>query len=312
VDVDAPALEDATQNLRRVHRPRFDATYFSMQERALVKAGKGLSSPDYIRKRMRDIPTRLNENGVDQFGFDPEYAAKMVPTLAWIYENYFRVEQHNVDLIPDGRCLLISNHSGQLPIDGVMIGMSLFLERTKPRVCRAMIEKFVNALPIVSTFMSRMGQITGTPDNCRRLLDAEESILVFPEGIRGINKLFHERYQLKPFGLGYMRLALEMKAPIVPVAVVGAEEQAPSLMNLKRVGKLFGLPSMPITPLMALGPIGMLPLPVKYRIYFGEPLYFEGDHNDEDSEIALKSAKVERAIKDMLERGLRERKNIFW
>ncbi len=283
-----------------------------MQNRALVRARGSFASADYVRRRFRDIPTRLNENGVDQFGFDPEFAARMAPMLAWVYEHYFRVEPYDVDRVPDGRCLLISNHSGQLPIDAVMIGLSVFLERTRPRVCRAMVEKFVSDLPFVSYFMERMGQITGTPDNCRRLLDAEEAILVFPEGVRGINKLFHERYQLKPFGLGFMRLALETKTPIVPVAVVGAEEQAPAIMNFKRIGKLFGLPAMPITPLMALGPIGLLPLPVKYRIYFGEPLTFTGDPNDEDAEIAHKAKQVERAINGLLERGLRERKHIFW
>jgi len=283
-----------------------------MQDQALVRARGGFASADYVRSRFRDIPTRLNENGVDQFGFDPEFAAKMSPMMAWVYEHYFRVEQHGVDQVPDGRCLLIGNHSGQLPIDAMMIGLSVFLERKKPRIPRAMVEKFVTDMPFVSYFLERMGQITGTPDNCRRLLSAEEAILVFPEGARGINKLFHERYQLKPFGLGFMRLALEMKTPIVPVAVVGAEEQAPAIMNLKRIGKLFGLPALPITPMMALGPLGLLPLPVKYRIYFGEPMSFSGDPNDEDAEIALKAKQVERAIKDLLERGLRERKHIFW
>jgi 1-acyl-sn-glycerol-3-phosphate acyltransferase len=283
-----------------------------MQDRALVRARGGFASADYVRRRFRDVPTRLNENGVDQFGFDPEFAARMGPMMAWVYEHYFRVEQHGVDNVPDGRCLLISNHSGQLPIDAVMVALAVFLERQKPRIPRAMVEKFVNDLPFVSFFLERMGQITGTPANCRRLLSAEEAILVFPEGVRGINKLFHERYQLKPFGLGFMRLALEMKTPIVPVAVVGAEEQAPAIMNFKRIGKMFGLPALPITPLMALGPVGLLPLPVKYRIYFGEPMTFTGDPNDEDAEIAVKAKQVERAIKDLLEHGLRERKHIFW
>ena len=285
-----------------------------MNDTALVRRrGSGaFSSRDYIRRRFRDIPTRLNENGVDQFGFDPEFAAKAGPYMGWVYENYFRVEQHGVDNVPDGRCLLISNHSGQLPFDAGMITMAVFLERTKPRICRAMIEKFVTDLPFVSYFMERCGQLIGTPDNCRRVLEAEEAILVFPEGVRGINKLFHERYQLKNFGLGFMRLALETKTPILPVGVIGAEEQAPSLANLKKVAKLFGLPALPITPTLLLGPLGLLPLPTKYRIYFGEPMMFDGDPNDEDEAIEQKVQQVKGAVKQLLERGLRERKHIFW
>lgn len=285
-----------------------------MQSRALVpQRGSGpFSSSEYIRRRFADIPTRLNENGVDQFGFDPEFAAKVGPFMAWVYENYFRVEQHGVDNVPDGRCLLIGNHSGQIPIDAMMIAMAVFLERAKPRIPRAMIEKFVTTLPFVSYFFERCGQLIGTPDNCRRVLAADEAILVFPEGARGISKLFHERYQLKSFGLGFMRLALETKTPIVPIAVVGAEEQAPAVFNLKKVAALFGLPALPITPLMLLGPLGLVPLPTKYRIYFGEPLSFSGDPNDDDAEIEAKVKVVEDAIKALLERGLRERKHIFW
>jgi 1-acyl-sn-glycerol-3-phosphate acyltransferase len=278
----------------------------------LISARQSGFSRDYIRSRFRDLPTRLNENGVDQFGFDPEVAAKAGPYLAWVYENYFRVKQFGVDNVPDGRVLLIGNHSGQLPYDAAMINMAVFLERKKPRIVRAMIEKFVHDLPFVSVFFERCGQIIGTPDNCRRVLSAEEAILVFPEGARGINKLFHERYQLKPFGLGFMRLALETNTPIVPVGVVGAEEQAPAIANLKKVAKLFGLPALPITATMALGPLGLLPLPTKYRIYFGEPMQFTGDPNDEDAEVETKVRKVRTEIEKLLERGLREREHIFW
>lgn len=267
------------------------------------------SSREYIEARFREVTTRLNENGVDQFGFDPEFAAKVVPYLAWIYQHYFRVESHGVDVIPDGRCLIVSNHSGQLPFDAGMITMAAFLERKKPRVLRAMIEKFVTTLPFFSFFFERCGQLIGTPDNCRRVLNAEEAILVFPEGVRGINKLFNERYVLKPFGLGFMRLALETNTPIVPCAVIGAEEQAPALFNLRGVARLLGLPNLPITTNLL---TGMLPYPTKYRIYFGEPLTFSGDSNDEDAEIALKVRDVELAVQRMLEEGLRARKHIFW
>lgn len=281
-----------------------------MTDQALVPArsDKKLYDMRFVRERLGRVPTRLNENGVDQFGFDPKLAAKVAPIFAWIYQHYFRVEQHDVNRVPDGRCLVVGNHSGQLPFDAMMINMAVFLERAEPRILRAMIEKFVTTLPYVSYIFERCGQIIGTPDNCRRLLAAEEGILVFPEGVRGINKLFHQRYMLQEFGLGFMRLALETGTPIVPVATVGAEEQAPALFNLKTIGKALGLPSLPV----ALGIASVLPYPTKYRIYFGEPMYFTGDPNDEDSEIRIKVKQVEDAIRALLERGLRERKHIFW
>jgi 1-acyl-sn-glycerol-3-phosphate acyltransferase len=149
------------------------------------------------------------------------------------------------------------------------------------------------------------------PENARRLLDLGEAILVFPEGARGISKSFTERYKLGEFGLGFMRLALETGTPIVPVAVIGAEEQYISLGNFGSLAKAFGMPNFPILPQLLL-PGGQLPLPTKYRIYFGEPMSFDGDPDDDDAVIEEKVAKVRGTIQSMLNRGLKERRSIFW
>jgi 1-acyl-sn-glycerol-3-phosphate acyltransferase len=146
----------------------------------------------------------------------------------------------------------------------------------------------------------------GTPENCRRLLAAGETIMVFPEGTRGLNKTFDKRYQLQDFGLGFMRLALETQTPVVPVAVVGAEEQAPALLDLKKAAKLIGFPALPITPTVV-----PIPLPVKYRLYFGEPMLFSGSREEEDGELARKVAEVKARIQEMLQHGLSQRKGIF-
>jgi 1-acyl-sn-glycerol-3-phosphate acyltransferase len=174
-------------------------------------------------------------------------------------------------------------------------------------------EYWLPTVPFVNVLMSRTGSVVGTPKNCTDLLQAEEAVVAFPEGIRGMNKLFSERYRLQRFGSGFMRLALATQTPIVPVAVVGSEEQAPAIANLTRFGQLLGLPAFPITltfPL--LGPLGLLPLPVKYRIYFGKPLRFEGNPDDEDAVIEKKVAKVVETIQSMLDRGLRARPGIFF
>jgi 1-acyl-sn-glycerol-3-phosphate acyltransferase len=259
------------------------------------------------KERLQALSRTGNEYGVDPFGFNLDYSLSALAPFFWLYRHYHRVETFGIEKVPKGRVLLISNHSGQLPMDGAMIGVSLLLEADPPRAIRSMVEKWVPSLPYVSTFMARVGQIVGTPENCRRLLESDEAILVFPEGVRGLGKLWPQRYQLQDFGLGFMRLALETNTPIVPIAVVGAEEQAPALVDVKPLAKLLGFPSFPLTV------TGLpLPLPTKYRLYFGEPLRFTGRSDDEDSELDKKVRTVKTAIQSMLNQGLKERRSVFW
>lgn len=257
--------------------------------------------------RLAAVRRPENEYGVDPFGFNLDYALSVVAPVLWLYKHYFRVETHGIEKVPRGRVLLIANHAGQLPFDAAMIAVSLLIDGQPPRAVRSMVEKWAVSLPYVSTLFARMGQIVGTPENCRRLLQNDEAILVFPEGVRGIAKLWPQRYQLQDFGLGFMRLALETNTPIVPVAVIGSEEQAPALMQLRPVAKLLGFPAFPITP------TGLpIPLPTKYRIYFGEPMHFTGNADEEDAEIEKKVRQVKATIQAMLNEGLRDRKHIFW
>jgi 1-acyl-sn-glycerol-3-phosphate acyltransferase len=259
------------------------------------------------KERLQALTRTGNEYGVDPFGFNLDYSLSALAPFVWLYRHYHRVETFGVEKVPGGRVLLVSNHSGQLPMDGAMIAVALLLEADPPRAIRSMVEKWVPSLPYVSTFMARVGQIVGTPENCRRLLEADEAILVFPEGVRGLGKLWPQRYQLQDFGLGFMRLALETDTPIVPIAVVGAEEQAPALVDVKPVAKLLGFPSFPLTV------TGLpLPLPTKYRIYFGDPLRFTGRADDEDSELDKKVRTVKTAIQGLLNQGLKERQGVFW
>ncbi|HET6611485.1 MAG TPA: lysophospholipid acyltransferase family protein [Kofleriaceae bacterium] len=265
--------------------------------------------PD-LRARQNALVLHENELGFDPFGLSRKSLRYAVLLSRWLYRDYFRTEVTGIDNLPGhGRVLLVANHSGQLPFDGLVIGAAAFFDKSPPRIVRSMIEKFVPTLPFASTVLSRWGQITGTPENCRRLLESEEAILVFPEGVRGISKGFSQRYKLQEMGLGFMRLALETKTPIVPVAVIGGEEQAPAI-NFKRVAKLMGLPALPVVPYPPFVPI--LPLPVKYRLYFGEPLTFEGDADDDDEVLAAKVQAVKSRIRSMLHLGLRARKHVFW
>lgn len=265
---------------------------------------------DEIDARLARIPKHVNEAGVDPFGFDPATARYALVAAAFLYRYYFRVQATGLERLPPGRLLFIANHSGQIPLDGAMLGTALMLEPEPPRFPRSMVERWSAELPFVSVFFPRVGQVIGSPENARRLLENDEVIVVFPEGSRGISKTFDQRYQLVDFGLGFMRLALETRTPIVPVSIVGAEEQYPSFANVRPLAKLLGMPAFPLIPQALVGMV--LPLPVRYRIHFGEPLSFEGDPDDDDAVIEQKVWVVKQTIQSMLHAALKERKSIFF
>jgi 1-acyl-sn-glycerol-3-phosphate acyltransferase len=240
-----------------------------------------------LRARLARVTTRRNEYGYDPFGADPELLAPLMLPMALVYRYWLRVETHGIERVPPGRVLLIGNHAGNtFAWDGAMLGLSLLLEAEPPRLVRGMAEYYLPQIPFFGVLMHRSGSVVGTPWNCVQLLENDEAVVVFPEGARGFVKPFHRRYQLQRFGLGFLRLALETDSPIVPVGIVGSEEQSPAFADVKWLGRLVGSPAFPITPLFPwLGLAGFLPLPVKFRIRFGTPLRFEGDPNDDDAAI---------------------------
>jgi 1-acyl-sn-glycerol-3-phosphate acyltransferase len=266
-----------------------------------------------IDERMSRIPTRLNAYGYDAWGFHTETAKHALAFMALLYRHWFRVETHGIRNVPPGRALVISNHAGQVALDAAMIGAACFFEAEPPRIIRGMGEYWLPTVPFVNEIMVRTGSVVGVRKNCIDMLEQGELVIAFPEGIRGMNKLIWERYQLQEFGHGFIRLALETDTPIVPVAVVGSEEQAPAIANLMPLARLLGMPAFPITLTWPwLGALGMLPLPVKYRIYFGEPMRITGTPNDEDEVIAEKVDQVKARIASMLADGLAARRSVFW
>ncbi|MCX7944146.1 MAG: acyltransferase family protein [Deltaproteobacteria bacterium] len=266
-----------------------------------------------IDEKIKKLPTPVNEFGYDPFGFKPEILRYAALPAYIIYKYYFRVQVFGIENVPERNVMFVANHAGQLPFDGFLIAASLLLEKDPPRLVRSMVERWAPTLPFVSTFFARTGQIVGTPENAIKLLNMNESLLVFPEGVKGINKTFNKRYQLQEFGTGFMKIAMETKTPIVPIAVIGSEEQQPSFANLKRIGALFGMPAFPITPTFPwIFPIGILPYPVKYRLHFGKPMYFtESIEGDED--VLIKNVtEVRTTLQSMIYSGLKQRRSIFW
>ena len=262
-----------------------------------------------IKDRIDTIARQqTNEFGVDQFGFDAKSLFSIAPLAVWLYRHYFRCETFGMENIPQGRMMVVANHSGQLPFDGAMIITSFILEATPPRLLRGMVERWSSEIPFISTFMSRVGQVVGSPSTCKRLLDQNEAVIVFPEGVAGIAKLFTERYRLSKFGTGFMRIALSARAPIIPVALIGAEEQAPAIANFATFGKKLGMPALPLV----FPQILPLPLPVRYRIYVGKPLNFLGDGTEDDDEIGAMVKETKNTIQEMINDGLKRRKNIFF
>jgi 1-acyl-sn-glycerol-3-phosphate acyltransferase len=261
--------------------------------------------------RLARVPLALSAAGVDPFGLDPQWTKWTLASVAFLHRHYFRTEVFNANHLPQGRVLLVANHSGQIPMDAALIGASLFMDVEPPRFMRAMVEKWTQTLPFVSMLFSRVGQVVGVPENARRLLEQGEALLVFPEGARGISKTFDKRYQLADFGLGFMRLAIETETPIVPVAVIGGEEQYISVANIESIAKVLRMPAFPVMPQLLL-PGGQLPFPTKYRIYFGEPMYFGGDPDDDDAVIEEKVWLVKATVQSMVNRGVKARKNVFW
>lgn len=260
---------------------------------------------DEVARKVAQAPMELNAYGYDPWGFNTAVARRTLVVMALMYRYYFRACTYGIENMPPGRVLVISNHAGQIAIDATMIGTATLLEGKPPRIVRGMGEYWLPTLPLINVLMVRTGSVVGTPKNAVDLLEHGEAVIAFPEGVRGMNKSFSERYKLKEFGLGFMRLALQTQTPIVPVAVVGSEEQAPSFGNFKPLARLLGMPAFPLV-------ITPFPFPVRYHIYFGEPMEFRGNPNDEDQVIEEKVEQVKAKIRSMIEAGLRRRRSVFF
>lgn len=278
-----------------------------------LNPGPGMKLRQYLKKRI--VPEAVDRQvdrmrkvtgslGHDPWGFQ-EDAAKIGMTLVRpIHDYWFRVDSRGEECVPDeGPVLLVANHSGQLPLDGLMIGYTLANRARNPRLPRAMIERFFPTVPWLGNLLNQVGAVLGDPANCARMLENGEAVIIFPEGIRGSGKPYRERYQLKRFGSGFMRLAMEHNATVVPVGVVGCEETMPAFGNVRPLARWLGVPYVPVAAPVV--------LPSRVLLRFGEPMHFQPDPEMTEETMARHVDRVRSAISDLIDQGLSERERVF-
>jgi len=247
---------------------------------------------DRVASALRFLRRRLTgEYEVDEFGFDPDLTDNLLlPPLRLLYERYFRVECFGVENLPiDGGALVVANHSGTLPVDSLMLSVAVHDETPAHRHLRLLGADLVFRIPVLSELARKGGTTLACNPDAERLLRSGEYVGVFPEGFKGVGKAYRDRYKLQRFGRGgFVSAALRTGAPIVPVAIVGAEEIYPIVANVRPLARILGLPYVPVTPLFPwFGPLGLLPLPSKWLIQFGEPIETASRSDEADDPIVV-------------------------
>lgn len=288
----------------------------SAKESAVTSAREVLES-EYYRKNWGRGAIRQRTFDVDDFGLDPDFERKVRPAVDFLFKRYFRVEVEGVRHVPDhGRGVVVANHSGALPFDGVMLRHAITTRHSSRDDLRWLAEDFSFYLPFLGVAVNRMGAVRACPENATRLLEREHLVGVFPEGVQGMKKLYKDRYRLRRFGRGgFVRLALQTQSPIIPCAIVGAEETHPILFRFDNLSTILGLDYLPITPTFPwLGPLGLIPAPTKWRILFGEPMSVEeyGPEAAQDHVLVGRlTEQVRQTISGMLQTALRRRRSIW-
>jgi 1-acyl-sn-glycerol-3-phosphate acyltransferase len=281
------------------------AKEIAVQALANASVGKALGTAQGLLGALSVGLGMGGSTALDEYGRDAELVGGLQPLLDFLYERYWRVSVQGVDQIPMGGAILVANHSGALPYDGLVAAQALQRERPDLREPRWLVEDQIFHAPVLGTLLNRLGAVRASPENALRLLDEQRPVLVFPEGYQGLSKPFAQRYQLKRFGRGgFVKLALRTGAPIIPVAIVGSEETSPLLGRIP--AGFLGVPYVPLTSPM--------PLPARWTLRFGEPIAMEGlgpDAAEDLAEVQRLTERTREAIMGMLQALLRERRSVF-
>ncbi|MFE3198680.1 1-acyl-sn-glycerol-3-phosphate acyltransferase [Embleya sp. NPDC059237] len=273
------------------------------------RAADGLA---FLRRRI------TGEYEVDEFGFDPELNDKLMAALRVVYEQYFRIEVSGLEHIPaEGGALIVANHSGTLPVDALMTQVAVHDHHPARRNLRLLAADLVFQLPLVGSVARKSGHTLACHADAERLLGKGELVGVWPEGYKGLGKPFAERYKLQRFGRGgFVSAALRTGVPIVPCSIVGAEEIYPMVGNARTLARLLNLPYFPITPTFPLlGPLGLVPLPTRWRIEFGAPIHTDAypeEAADDPMVVFNLTDEVRETIQHTIYRLLMQRRSVFF
>jgi 1-acyl-sn-glycerol-3-phosphate acyltransferase len=275
---------------------------------------------NYTAKYNVDLAKRryTGEYETDEWGLDWEFLDAARPFFAFLYKVYWRAEITGIEHIPvDGRALLVANHSGQVPWDAAMVAAAVLTDHPAQRLVRTLYTDWFPTVPFLSHMLVKLGQAVGTVDNGRRLLEQDELVAVYPEGQEGVSKPFRERYRLARFGRGeFVQMAFSSGAPIIPVSVVGAEEMYISLSKSSSMARMAGLPYFPISPTFPwLGLLGLVPLPTKWYIDFGQPIPVDGYGPEAANNLVLMSQfsdQLRSTVQEMICERLAQRRSVFF
>jgi 1-acyl-sn-glycerol-3-phosphate acyltransferase len=253
----------------------------------------------------KELEGRYGKNR-DPWGLEPKRAIADLKVIWPFYEYYFDVQVHGKEQVKEKPYMVVSNHTGQVPIDGMLICTAFATELERPRILRPLVERFLTSLPFLGRWSSEGGAVLGDRNNCLNLLKRGESVLVFPEGVKGIAKNTKDFYKLQRFTKGFLRMAIASNAEILPIAVVGAEEFFPYVFHLKKVAHLLKIPALPVS-------LNLIPLPSPIDIYIGEPYSLPKELGAEalDEELSIHIHEIERRIQELTEHGLKNRRTIM-
>ncbi len=252
----------------------------------------------------------------DEFGYSLETFAKSEPFFRFLFEDYFKVKVKGIENIPsEGGAILVGNHSGLLPLDGAMITMAMCNSHPSPRRIRYLVTDWFFTLPGIGEWIREVGQVRATLENAQKLLDREEIVGIYPEGIRGVGKIWPERYRVIDFHPGFVQLAISTQTPLIPVATVGGDEIFPNVANVKSIARVVKMPFWPTTlafPWLPF-PLMFLPLPVRWLINIHKPINLGlSPEKAKDRKVVLRIAReIQYDLQRDLNALLRERKNMF-
>ncbi len=279
---------------------------------------KSLPPKEALKLFAQRNPSFVNRYGdeADEFGFDMEAFALWEPFFRFLYEEYFRVTVRGIENIPaEGRGILIGNHSGVLPVDAAMMAVAMCHIHKSPRRIRYLVTDWFFGTPMLGNWVLQMGQVRATLENARALLDRDELIGIYPEGVRGVGKPFRERYRVLDFHPGFIQLAIATQTPLIPVATIGGDEIFPEFVNVKSMARTLGLPFFPITPSFPWlpFPLMLMPLPVHWMINVHKPIDLGyPPEKGSDRKLILRLAReIQYDIQRDLNNMLRERRHLF-